>query len=163
MRETNIQIRCHVSASESSSNWFHACLYHIVNESTRRNTAVSSDSRGQTCEEEYSTSAWISPGKGFLCRSPRFLSPRLCVYDPCDTCVMPNASRGSVCLHLPFFSITFCHFHNDSLYWRRFPTSVNTCHHNFPWAFHQKTGLIVGGVILLSRQIRRRINGVCII
>ena len=84
---------------------------------------------------------WISPGKGFLWFSPRFLFlyPRLCVCDPSDTCVMPNASRGSVCFYLPFFSITFCHFHNDSLYWRRFPTSVNTWHHNFPWAFHKKT------------------------
>lgn len=34
---------CHVSASQSCSNWFHTCLYHIINESTRRKTAVASD------------------------------------------------------------------------------------------------------------------------
>lgn len=28
------------SASENSSNWFHTCLYHIINEPTRRKTAV---------------------------------------------------------------------------------------------------------------------------
>lgn len=36
--------RCRVSASQSSCNWFHTCLYHIINESTRRITAAASHS-----------------------------------------------------------------------------------------------------------------------
>lgn len=34
---------CHVSAWQRSSNWFHTCLYHIINESTRRKAAETSD------------------------------------------------------------------------------------------------------------------------
>lgn len=87
---------CLVSASQSWFNWFHTCLYHIINESTRRKTAVASDRlrhAGQHWRKKVREILYFFPlpliSSGIrVGLSPRILFSRLCDCDPYGTSVM---------------------------------------------------------------------------
>lgn len=78
------------SASENSSNWFHTCLYHIINEPTRRKTAVQPptdwDVRPRTEEGgRRKRNVLLSPRRTRKARpSSQILFSRFCDSDPTD-------------------------------------------------------------------------------
>lgn len=92
MQNTILFLHCRwwrVSAWQSSCNWFHMCLYHIIKESTRRKTAVASDwdmkpSTGRKKKVREISVAYISP-RLRVWISPWILFSRLCDCDPSYT------------------------------------------------------------------------------
>lgn len=139
---------CRVSASQSSANCFHTCLYHIINESTRRKKAVASDRHAaqhwRKKKEKCSTfsSLDLISHRIRVWLSPWILFSRLCVCDPSNISVTLWKHQGLLFVFTPHFSsITFCHYHNHSLYWRICPI----WHHNFTWVNWWKSSPWVKG------------------
>lgn len=102
---------CSVSASQSSSNWVHTCLYHIINESTRRKTIAPSDRlrhktlhwRKEVSERFYFSSLgpYFSQNKR-LTFSPDSIFKALWAWPLRHLWNALKASRGSVCFYFPF-------------------------------------------------------------